>query len=120
MTKPLERKTKEPRERAGREVWKRVQSGTRIALPDVRRFVYRGLVAEQLKPLARWAEVELAELLADKGDGATAAERAVLEDVARMGLLLRAEFARYLETQDPSASQRVTALAGTRPRTLRP
>jgi hypothetical protein len=41
--------------------------------------------AEPLKPLARWAEVELAELLADKGDGVTAAERAVLEDVARLG-----------------------------------
>ena len=102
------------RERAGREVWRRVQEGARVALPDIRKYQYAGLVAEPVKPFLRWAEAELAELLADKGDGATAAERAALEDVARLGLILRCEFARYLETQDQAAAQRVTALAGQR------
>lgn len=91
-----------------------MQKGARVSLSDVRRLRQFGLVAESLKPLASQAELELGELLADKGDGVTAAERVVLEDVARLGLILRAEFARYLNSGDQTAAARVTALAGQR------
>jgi hypothetical protein len=91
-----------------------MKKANRVSLADVRRLRQFGLVADSLKALASEAEVELGELLADKGEDPTAAERVVLEDVARLGLLLRAEFARYLETGDQTAAARVTALAGQR------
>jgi hypothetical protein len=107
-------KPSKARIRAGQQNREKQCREARVSLSDVRRLRYFGLVSESLKPLAKQAEQELGELLADKGDGVTAAERVVLEDVARLGLLLRAEFARYLEMGDQKAAARVTALAGQR------
>ena len=104
----------EARRRAGKQLRAKQVRAARVSLPDVRRLRYFGVVSDSLKPLATQAERELGELLADKGEAVTAAERCVLEDVARVGLILRAEFARYLETQDPVAASRVTALVGQR------
>ena len=98
-----------PRARRKRQV-----KDARVSITDVRRLRYFGLVADSLKPLATEAERELASLLSDKGADVTEAERTLLEDTARLGLLLRAEFARYLQDQDQQAAVRVTALAGQR------
>ena len=98
-----------PRARRKRQV-----KDARLSITDVRRLRYFGLVADSLKPLATEAERELASLLSDKGADVTEAERTLLEDTARLGLLLRAEFARYLQDQDQQAAVRVTALAGQR------
>ena len=111
---PGENGPSEARRRAGKRVRERHVREARVSLPDLRRLRYFGLVSDPLKPLASQAEQELGELLADKGEAVTAAERVILEDLARLGLLLRAEFARYLETQAPDAAARVTALAGQR------
>jgi hypothetical protein len=91
-----------------------MQKSARVSMRDIRRMQQFGLIAESLKPLASQAELELGELHADKGADVTAAERVVLEDVARLGLILRAEFARYMESGDQTAAARVTALAGQR------
>jgi len=87
---------------------------TSVSIADVRRLRYHGLVADSLKPLATEMGRELGDLLADKGDAVTAAERLILEDVARVGLLLRSLFAVYLETQDPEIASKVSSLAGQR------
>jgi hypothetical protein len=108
------RKPSEARKRAGKQNREKQCRNARVSLPDVRRLRYFGLVSDSLKPLALQAELELGELLTDKGEGVTAAERTILEDCARLGLILRAEFARYLQSQDPVAAARVTALAGQR------
>ena len=107
-------KPSKARVRAGHQTWERMKKDARVSLADVRRARRFGHVAESLKPLAVQAERELGELLADKGEAVTAAERVVLEDVARLGLLLRAEFARYLKSGDQTSAARVTALAGQR------
>jgi len=38
-------------------------------------------------------------------DAITAQERLILEDVARVGVIIRAEMARYLRTEDPGAAR---------------
>ena len=92
------KKPSEARKRAGNQNREKQCREARVSLPDVRRLRYFGLVADSLKPLALQAEQELGALLSDKGEAVTAAERTILEDVARLGLLLRAEFARYLQS----------------------
>jgi hypothetical protein len=91
-----------------------MKRGAAVSMADVRRLRYFGQVSAALKPLASEAERELGDLLADKGDGATAAERTILEDVARLGLLLRATFAAYLQAPDVELAKTVGTLAGQR------
>jgi hypothetical protein len=115
MGEPVgERGKPTPNQRAGRQRRARIQRERRVTLAEVRRARYAGLVAKSMLPIAVEAERELGDLLADKGDGVTAAERAVLEDVARLGLLLRATFAAYLEAPDPDLAKTISTLAGQR------
>lgn len=91
----------------------RERQRARISLAEVRRLRRFGTISESLNRFASQAEAELAELLGDKPD-ASASETLILRDVARLGLLLRSEFAAYLEHRDERAAQRVTALVGQR------
>jgi len=114
VTKPVKNKSPEARRRAGQRVRKRQVQEARVSLSDIRRLRYFGQVSDSLKPLASQVERELGRLLADKGDAITEAERTIIEDVARLGLLMRAEFAVYLRTGEREAAASVRALAGER------
>ncbi len=91
-----------------------MQRGAQVTPRDLRRLRYFGAISEAVKPFVSEMGRELGDLLADKGDGATAGERLVLEDVARLGLLLRATFAAYLKAPDVELAKTVSTLAGQR------
>ena len=88
---------------------------TRIALPDVRRYRREGLVVPSMLPLAKIAEDEVRALFESLGgEGAVSEqERAIVEDFARVGVVLRAELSRYLAGEQ-GAGVRVGTLAGIR------
>jgi hypothetical protein len=74
-----------------------------------------GTVSDALRPLLDAADTENAELLdAIGGDAASPQRRAILADVVRVGLILRGELARYLQSGEADAASRVGTLASTR------
>ena len=83
---------------------------------DLERLRAEGLVTESLRPLAAIAEDECFDLIHALGgvDQITPQRRAIVEDVARVGLVLRAELARYVESRDPDCGARVGSLANSR------
>jgi hypothetical protein len=72
-----------------------------VTLSDVRRLRFYNQIAPSIKPFIGEAELELGDLLADKGDGVTAAEKAVLVDASRLGLVLKALYAVFLRSEEP-------------------
>jgi len=73
-------------------------------------------VSEAVLPHLEAAEAELAGFLDALGgaDEVTPQRRAVLEDVARLGVALRSELARYAETRDPDCASRLSSLTTAR------
>ena len=79
-----------------------------------------GIVAPSLQPLVDVAEEEMAALVTSLGglDALSAQQRALLEDVVSVGVVLRGELSRYLTLNDPEAGARVGSLANSRRSTL--
>ena len=77
-----------------------------------------GVVSESMKPLAKMAQVELRGWIADLGgdDNVSAQERAVLEDCARLGIILRAQLLRFMRSDgnDRHASTSATTAVAAR------
>jgi hypothetical protein len=75
-----------------------------------------GIVAPSLQPLVDIAEEEMAALVASLGgvDALSAQQRALLEDVVSVGVVLRGELSRYLTQNDAEAGVRVGSLANSR------
>ena len=108
------------------EYEKRVQRGVkqsaarkretlRINLPEIRHYRKEGLVSPSMLPLVKIAEDELRAIIQAMGgpECITEQERALAEDFARMGVVLRGELARYIGGE-PKAGQLVGALASHR------
>jgi hypothetical protein len=89
-----------------------------VTLDDVRRYRHHGVVAESMKPLAQMAQVELEAWIQDLGgpDSVSAQRRAVLEDCARMGVILRAQLLRFMRSdgEDRHAATSATTAAAAR------
>ena len=85
-----------------------------------------GTVSATLRPFLNAADLEALDLsLAYEGDPAgshyrplSTPRRVLLDDFLRMGLVLRGELARYLQSGDPDAGARVGTLAANRRATL--
>jgi hypothetical protein len=79
-----------------------------------------GIVSPSLQPLVDIAEEEMAALVASLGgvDTLSAQQRALLEDVVSVGVVLRGELSRYLTQNDAEAGVRVGSLANSRRSTL--
>jgi hypothetical protein len=105
------------RERIRRGVtrWhERRQAALKVVPSDLAR-LGRGDVPASLAPFVADAGIEAAALHAALGADAMSPQRSLLiADTVRVGVVLRAELARYLRTQDPDAGGRVGTLAGVR------
>ena len=119
MTRPV-RTASETRAESARRGWKKRRKRERVRPRDLKRLQAGGSVAESLRPLLTIAEHEAAELTEALGgsDAISAQERAVVEDFALLGIVLRAEFARFAQADDEAAGGRVGTLAGQRLRHL--
>jgi hypothetical protein len=73
-------------------------------------------VRDELLPLLGTAEVEGVELLDALGgpDRVSPQRRALIEDTARLGLVLRASLVRFIQAGDGDAASRVNAAASAR------
>ena len=92
----------------------------RVAPKDLERLRRSGTVAESLLPLLEIAADEACTLIGALGgpDVATPQQRALVEDFAALGLLLRSELARYAQAPDPELVGRVATCANARRATL--
>ena len=79
-----------------------------------------GTVAESLRPILDLAENEMAEIIDSLGgaDAIPPTKRALIEDAVSVGVALRGELGRYLQSGDPDAASRVGTLAGARRQSL--
>lgn len=93
----------------------RRRSRNRVALQDVRRFRREGLVSPSMLPLAKIAEDEASAIISALGgeEAISEQERAIVEDFARVGVVLRAELGRYLAGEH-DAGVKVGTLASIR------
>ena len=93
----------------------RKREANRIALSDVRRYRREGLVTESMKPHTLAAEDEVRAIFAALGgeENVSEQERALVEDFARVGVVLRGELSRYL-AGDRDAGKVVGVMAATR------
>ena len=89
---------------------------SRIRLRDVDALEKSGTVPDRLRPLLGTANFEAAQLIEARGgpDFVTPQERFAIEDYARLGVVMRAEFGRFVQDGDPDAGSRVGTLAGIR------
>jgi hypothetical protein len=106
------------RERISRGVsrWHaRRRAALRVVPSDLVR-LWRGDVSPAIAPFLAEAHAEAQALHAALGgrENMTAQRAVILDDVVRVGVILRAELARYLQTQDPDAAGRVGTLATVR------
>jgi hypothetical protein len=94
---------------------KRQRETARINLPEVRRYRREGLISPSMLPLAKIAEDEVSAIFSALGGAECVSEqeRALVEDFARVGVVLRAELSRYL-AGERAAGTRVGTLAGIR------
>ena len=83
---------------------------------DLQELRANGSISPSVMPFVPDGEQECMELIDQLGgpDCLSAAERILCEDVGRMGVVLRAEAARYAQTQDSDAASRVSALSSAR------
>ena len=88
---------------------------TRVSLSDIRRFRRHGLVTDAIHPLTLIAEDEVRAIFEALGgqDNVSEMERALVEDFARVGVVLRGELARYCNG-DIAAGVKVGTLASIR------
>jgi hypothetical protein len=88
----------------------------RVQPKDLVKLRRSGTVPEHLLPFLESAELEAGEFIEASGgpDMVSPKVKAILEDTARMGLVLRAELARYIQTGDSDAGSRVGTLASAR------
>ena len=97
------------------EAKEREREAARVYPRDLALLRSTGTVSGPLLPLFEVAELENLELLdAIGGDVASPQRKAILQDAVRVGMVLRAELARYLQGQDPDAGARVGSLATAR------
>jgi hypothetical protein len=125
------------RQRHSEKARQRISRGTRNALARKRELARvrpadldvlrrNGTVSAPLRPFLDAADLEGLELsLAYEGDPAgshyrplSTPRRVLLDDLLRMGLVLRGELARYLQSGDSDAGARVGTLAANRRATL--
>lgn len=94
----------------------RRRQAARVRPQDLARLRESGTVPERISGFLESAEVEAEALLEALGgpDAVSPQRRALVEDAARVGLVLRAELARYVQTADPDAASRVGSLASAR------
>ena len=93
----------------------RQRETARINLGELRRYRRLGLVADSMLPLVAAAEDEVRAIIVALGgdENVSEQERAIVEDFARVGVVLRGELARYV-AGDSKAGQTVGTLAGIR------
>lgn len=91
----------------------------RVAPADLQMLRRSGTVPQTLKPLLTAAQVEALELVTALGgeDEVTPQKRQLIDDYARLGLVMRGELSRYVQG-DHDAGGRVSTLAGQRRSTL--
>ena len=111
----MRRSTDEQRSKATADTLSRRRAANRIALSDVRRYRREGLVLESMKPLTLIAEDEVRAIFQALGgeDDISEQERALVEDFARVGVVMRGELSRYL-AGDRDAGKVVGIMAATR------
>ncbi len=106
------------RPRSARRARARQRAEHTITLEDVRRYRHMGVIPASMRPLVRLAEDELAAWVQDLGGPSevSAQERAVLEDAARLGVILRAQVLRFMRSDgnDRHAATSATTAAATR------
>ena len=102
--------------RAGVRAWEKRREAARVRPRDLERLRRSGTVSESLRPLLEIAEEEAAELVSALGgpDEISPQRRAIVEDLVAVGVVLRAELTRFLQSGDPDAGARVGTLAGAR------
>ena len=98
----------------------RKRLAARIRPRDLVRLRDSGTVAESLRPILDLAENEMAEIIDSLGgaDAISPTKRAIIEDAVSVGVALRGELGRYLQSGDPDAASRVGTLAGARRQSL--
>lgn len=111
--------TPEWRERISHGVkryWQRRRESARVRPADLAHLRTSGTVPARLAGFLEAAEVEAESLIDALGglDRVSPQRRALVEDVARCGLVLRAELARYVQTQDSDAAGKVSTLTAAR------
>jgi hypothetical protein len=114
----LKKKSPEHRARISRGLkrhYDRLRAQQRILPSDLRALRRRGgPVRRELRPLIEQAGRELEELL-DAVGGETSPQRQILaQDVARIGLLVRALFMRFVQTEDEDIASKMGTLVATR------
>ena len=98
-----------------REREEREAEAARVYPRDLAHLEASGSISTALLPLFECAADENAELRdAIGGDEASPQRKAILGDVIRVGMVLRAELARYLQAGDTDAGARVGSLANSR------
>ncbi len=98
----------------------RKRLAARILPRDLVRLRDSGTVAESLRPVLDLAENEMAEIIESLGgaDAVPPTMRALIEDAVSVGVALRGELGRYLQSGDPDAASRVGTLAAARRQSL--
>ncbi len=98
----------------------RKRLAARIRPRDLSRLRDSGTVSESLRPILDLAENEMAEIIESLGgaDAIPPTKRALIEDAVSVGVALRGELGRYLQSGDPDAASRVGTLPGARRQSL--
>ena len=93
----------------------RRRAANRVSLSDVRRYRREGLVTDSMLPLTYLAEDEVRAIFQALGgeEAISEQERALVEDFARVGVVMRGELSRYL-AGDRDAGKVVGIMAATR------
>jgi len=88
----------------------------RVMPSDLARLRETGTLRPELLPLLGTAEVEAVELLDALGgpDRVSPQRRALIEDTARLGLVMRASLVRFMQSGDGDSGGRVNAAAAAR------
>jgi hypothetical protein len=107
--------TRERIRRSGKLAWARRQAQLNVTPTDLRR-LKRGDVAPHHAHLLEEARAEASALYEALGgyDAATPQQTVVLQDLVRVGVVLRAELVRFLRHGDVDAGARVGTLASVR------
>ncbi len=113
---PLDDKHRERISAGLRRYHERRRRERRVMPRDLQELRANGAISPSVRPFVPDGEQEWRELIDQLGgpDRLSAAERILCEDVGRMGVVLRAEAARYAQSQDSDAASRVSALSSAR------
>ena len=92
--------------------YQRRSERTRVSLGDIRRWRQHSLVTDAILPLTHYAEDECRAIFEALGglDNVSEMERALVEDFARVGVVLQAELARFVNG-DRDAGRMVGTMA---------